>query len=138
MTSLLKFSAIAASRGEGLHPKLRDLFERVAAFPNSEVMHHDGMLQAGSPPASKNSEPLGDVISLLRHYRRVARRMGRTSPSLGALGAVVADRLELFRDCDCRRLRRHARRRVLAGDIEGPLARVRICAVLHSGACLAL
>ena len=78
MTSSLKFSAIAASRGEGLHPKLRDLFERVAAFPNSEVMHHDGMLQAGSPPASKNSEPLGDVISLLRHYRRVQQDMSRT------------------------------------------------------------
>jgi hypothetical protein len=33
MTSLLKFGAIAASRGEDLHPKLRDLFERVAMFP---------------------------------------------------------------------------------------------------------
>lgn len=65
MTSLLKFSALAASRGEGLHPKLRDLFERVATFPNSEILHHDGMLQAGPPPASGNSEPPGDVISLL-------------------------------------------------------------------------
>jgi len=73
MTSLLKFSAIAASRGEGLHPKLRDLFERVAMFPNSEVMHHDGMLQAGPPPASRNSEPLGDVLSPLCHGRRSGR-----------------------------------------------------------------
>jgi hypothetical protein len=65
MTSFLKFSAIAASRGEGLHPKLRDLFERAAAFPNSEVVQHDGMLQAGPPPPSKNPESLGDVILLL-------------------------------------------------------------------------
>jgi hypothetical protein len=66
MTSFLKFSAIAASRGEGLHPKLRDLFERAGAFPNSEVVHQDGMLQAGPPPPAKNSESLGGVILLLR------------------------------------------------------------------------
>jgi hypothetical protein len=78
MTSLLKFSAIAASRREGLHPKLRDLFERAGAFPNSEVMHRDGMLQAGSPPASKSSEPLPDVMSLRRHCRRIQRDMSRT------------------------------------------------------------
>jgi hypothetical protein len=78
MTSLLKFSAIAASRGEGLHPKLCDLFERVAMFPNSEVIHHDGMLQAGSPPASGNSEPLGDIISRLCHCRRVKQDLSRT------------------------------------------------------------
>lgn len=59
MTSLLKFSAIAASRGEGLHPKLCDLFERLATFPNSEAIHHDGMLLAGPPPASRNSDPPG-------------------------------------------------------------------------------
>jgi hypothetical protein len=66
MTSFLKFSAIAASRGEGLHPKLRDVFERAGAFPNSEVVHQDGMLQAGPPPPAKNSESLGGVILLLR------------------------------------------------------------------------
>jgi len=66
MTSFLKFSAIAASRGEGLHPKLRDLFERAGAFPNSEVVHQNGMLQAGPPPRAKNSESLGGVILLLR------------------------------------------------------------------------
>jgi hypothetical protein len=71
MTSLLKFSAIAASRGEGLHPKLRDLFERAATFPNSELMHHDGMLQAGSPPASKSSGSAGGAFSLLRRLQRV-------------------------------------------------------------------
>jgi hypothetical protein len=73
MTSLLKFSAIAAPRGEGLHPKLRDLFERVATFPNSEVVRHDGMLQAGTLTGSRTSEPLGDVISPLCHCRRDSR-----------------------------------------------------------------
>ena len=78
MTSLLRFSVIAASRGEGLHPELRDLLERAATFPNTEVMHRDGMLQAGSPPASRDSEPLSDVISLLCHCRRVKQDLGKT------------------------------------------------------------
>ncbi len=53
MTSLIKFSTIAASRGEGLHPKLRDLFERAAARPFSEPsIRGDGMLQAGPDPVS--------------------------------------------------------------------------------------
>jgi hypothetical protein len=95
MTSLLKFSAIAALRGEGLHPKLRELFERVAAFPNSEVIHHDGVLQAGSPLASRNSEPLGDVISLPCHCRPIKQELSRTQPAEGH-SACVADRLEFL------------------------------------------
>jgi len=78
MTSFLKFNAIAASRGEGLHPKLRDLFERAATLPNSEVLHHDGMLQAGSPPAARISEPVDDVISLLCHCQRVKQDLSGT------------------------------------------------------------
>jgi hypothetical protein len=74
MTSLLKFSVIAASRGEGLHPKLRDLFERAAAFPNSDVVRYDGLLQAGSSLVSENLESLGDVISLLRHGGPIQQR----------------------------------------------------------------
>jgi hypothetical protein len=77
MTSLLKFSAIAASRGEGLHPKLRDLLEQAAAFPNPEVVHYDGLLQAGSPLVSENLEPLGDVISLLRRGGPIQQRARR-------------------------------------------------------------
>jgi hypothetical protein len=53
MTSLDNFSAFAASRGEGLHPKLRELFERAVADPFSEVtIRPDGMLQAGPDPRS--------------------------------------------------------------------------------------
>jgi hypothetical protein len=54
MTSSNKFNAFTALRGEGLHPKLRDLLERAAASPFSEVsIRHDGMLQAGPNPASE-------------------------------------------------------------------------------------
>ena len=54
MTTSNQFNAFAASRGEGLHPKLRDLLERVAASPFSEVsIGHNGMLQAGPNPASE-------------------------------------------------------------------------------------
>ena len=62
MTSLLKFSAIAAPRGEGLHPKLRDLFERVATFPNSEVVrqrhsHRPGVRRFSSRRPSGSDGP---------------------------------------------------------------------------------
>jgi hypothetical protein len=52
--SLANFNAIAASRGDGLHPKLRDLLERSAASPYSDVaVRYDGMLQAGPYPPSE-------------------------------------------------------------------------------------
>jgi hypothetical protein len=51
MTSTYQFNAFAASRGEGLHPKLRELLEREAAIPFSEIaIRRDGMLQAGPNP----------------------------------------------------------------------------------------
>ena len=54
MTSFHQFSVFAASRGEGLHPKLRALLERAAASPFSEVsMRHDGLIQAGPSPVSE-------------------------------------------------------------------------------------
>ena len=54
MTCFHQFSAFAASRGEGLHPKLRALLERAAASPFSEVsMRHEGLIQAGPSPDSE-------------------------------------------------------------------------------------
>ena len=54
MTSLHQFSAFAASRGEGLHPKLRALMEIAAASPFSKAsVRHDGMIQAGPSPESE-------------------------------------------------------------------------------------
>jgi len=54
MTSPDQFNAFLASRGEGLHPKLRELLDRTAAVPFSEVARRqDGMLQAGPDPESE-------------------------------------------------------------------------------------
>ena len=54
MTSFHQFNVFAASRGEGLHPKLRALLERAAVSPRSEVsMRHDGLIQAGPTPDSE-------------------------------------------------------------------------------------
>jgi hypothetical protein len=54
MTFFHQFSVFAASRGEGLHPKLQALLERAAASPSSEVsMRHDDMIQAGPSPDSE-------------------------------------------------------------------------------------
>ena len=54
MTAFLNFHALAAARGEGLHPELRLLFERGARSPVSDVaMRHDGLLQSGPDPASE-------------------------------------------------------------------------------------
>jgi hypothetical protein len=53
MTSRNAFNAFVAPRGEGLHPKLRELFDRAGALPFSELtVRGDGMLQAGPDPAS--------------------------------------------------------------------------------------
>ena len=53
MTSRNAFNAFAIARGEGLHPRLRELFDRTAARPLSELaVRCDGMLQAGPDPAS--------------------------------------------------------------------------------------
>jgi hypothetical protein len=48
------FHAFATARGEGLHPKLRSVFERAATSPVSDiVIRHDGFLQSGPNPASE-------------------------------------------------------------------------------------
>jgi hypothetical protein len=54
MTLLADLSAFAALRGDGLHPKLRELLERSAARPFLSVsVRPDGMLQAGPNPGSE-------------------------------------------------------------------------------------
>jgi hypothetical protein len=54
MTAFLNFHDFAAARGEGLHPKLRLLFERAAASPGADVaVRTDGLLQSGPDPASE-------------------------------------------------------------------------------------
>jgi hypothetical protein len=54
MTSFHQFRGFAASRGEGLHPKLRALLDGAASSPFSEVsLRHDGLIQAGPDPESE-------------------------------------------------------------------------------------
>jgi hypothetical protein len=54
LTDLHQFSIFAASRSEGLHPKLRALLGRAAASPLSEIsIRHDGLIQAGPSPESE-------------------------------------------------------------------------------------
>jgi hypothetical protein len=68
MCSFHRFSAFAASRGEGLHPKLRALLERAAASPFSEVsLRHDGLVQAGPDPESEIVSSRANVVQLSRH-----------------------------------------------------------------------
>src|SRR5712672_4472461 len=53
MTSFLNFHAFATTRGDGLRPELRALFERIAAAPRSELTaRNDGMIQSGPNPIS--------------------------------------------------------------------------------------
>ena len=59
MTSFLNFHAFATTRGDGLRPELRALFERTAAAPRSELtVRDDGMIQSGPKPVSALSQCL--------------------------------------------------------------------------------
>ena len=63
MTAFLKFHAFAATRGEGLHPKLQLLFERAATSPILEVAtRRDGFLQSGPDPASE-PDTASEIVS---------------------------------------------------------------------------
>jgi len=71
MTFFHPFNGLAASRGEGLHPKLRALLERAAASPFSEFsMRHDGLIQAGP---SLDSEVVLSRINVTLFPRELAR-----------------------------------------------------------------
>jgi hypothetical protein len=73
MTSFHQFSALAASRNEGLHPKLRTLLERAAASPFSEVsMRKDGLIQAGPSPDSEVVSSRDNVTPFPREPTRAA------------------------------------------------------------------
>jgi hypothetical protein len=70
MTSLLNFHALAAARGDGLHPKLRSLFERAVTSPASgAVIRHDGLLQSGPDPACETVSERVNVFPLVAARR---------------------------------------------------------------------
>ena len=53
MTTFLKLHAFATTRGDGLRPELRALFERIAADPRSDLaVRNEGMIQSGPNPVS--------------------------------------------------------------------------------------
>jgi hypothetical protein len=67
MTSFHQFSVLAASRNEGLHPKLRALLERAAASPFSEIsIRQDGLIQAGPSPDSEVVSSRGNATPFSR------------------------------------------------------------------------
>jgi hypothetical protein len=71
MTFFHQFNTFAASRSEGLHPKLRALLERAAASPFSEVsIRHDGLIQAGPNPDSEVVSSRANVKPLSREFAR--------------------------------------------------------------------
>ena len=82
MTSFLNFHAFAATRGDGLRPEFRALFERVAAAPRSELTaRNDGMIQSGPDPVSAEvSKERGNVLlfpqASARRTRTLERRLG--------------------------------------------------------------
>ena len=95
MTSFLQFNILAASRNEGLHPKLRDLLERAAASPFSEVsMGKDGLIQAGPSPDSEVTSSRGNVTPFSREPARTVvaapkpepQRLSATSPKRSRIG----------------------------------------------------
>jgi hypothetical protein len=58
MTPFLNFHAFAATRGDGLRPEFRALFERTRAAPHSELTsRNDGMIQSGPDPISAEALP---------------------------------------------------------------------------------
>jgi hypothetical protein len=56
-----KFNSIAALCGDGLRPELRELFDRLAIDPHSELfVRSDGMAQSGPDP--KFDAPVGSAL----------------------------------------------------------------------------
>jgi len=70
MTSFPNFHAFAATRGNGLRPELRALFERLAAAPRSELtLRNDGMIQSGPDPISAEITKEQRNVSLLSNLQ---------------------------------------------------------------------
>lgn len=91
MTDLHQFSVFAASRGEGLHPKLRALLERAAVSPFSEIsIRHDGLMQAGPSPESEVISSGGEVALFPRE--RIRPVVASPKPEMRALSAASPKR----------------------------------------------
>jgi hypothetical protein len=91
LTDLHQFSVFAASRSEGLHPKLRALLERAAASPFSEIsIRHDGLIQAGPSP---DSEVISSRVEVALFSRELVRPVvAAPKPEMRELSAVSPKR----------------------------------------------
>jgi hypothetical protein len=69
MTAFLNFHALAAARGEGLHPKLRLLFERAAASPASDVAIRPASRMQSAPGPASETAPDRVNVSVLPQTR---------------------------------------------------------------------
>ena len=95
MTFFHQFNVFAASRGEGLHPKLQALLERAAASPFSEIsVRRDGLMQAGPSPDSEvvssrdnvtlfSREPSQPVVAAAKPEMR---KLSTANPKRGRIG----------------------------------------------------
>ncbi len=93
MTSFHQFNILAASRNEGLHPKLRDLLERAAAAPFSEIsMRPDGLIQAGPSPDSEVVSLLGNVTTISREPARAVVAAFKPEPQRLSAASPKRDR----------------------------------------------
>jgi hypothetical protein len=81
MASFHQVSGLAATRNEGLHPKLRDLLERAATAPLSEVSTRpDGLIQAGPSPYSEVVFLQGNVMSFSLEPTRAVLAASKPEP----------------------------------------------------------
>jgi hypothetical protein len=94
MTSFHQFNILAASRNEGLHPKLRDLLERAAAAPFSEIsMRPDGLIQAGPSPDSEVVSSPGNVTPFSREPARAVVAAFKPEPQRLSAASPKRDRI---------------------------------------------
>jgi hypothetical protein len=75
VTSFLNFHAFATTRGDGLRPELRALFERIAADPRSDLtVRNEGMIQSGPNPVSRSlSVCIRPAALRSRELRKISR-----------------------------------------------------------------
>jgi hypothetical protein len=60
---LRKFHSIAALCGDGLRLELKELFDRLAIDPNSELfVRPDGLIQSGPDPVSEKNKAVPTSI----------------------------------------------------------------------------
>jgi hypothetical protein len=86
MTDFYRFSVFAASRKEGLHPKLHALLERASASPFSEVsVRADGSIQAGPSP---DSEVVSSRVNVARLSRERPRAFAGSKSEIRELSSA--------------------------------------------------